>query len=152
MVDKTIRDIERGVVSILRDNLSDPRNRSGQWISVMYPSTETLFPYIVLEVIGIGERGRTISMTQSEYDVDLSITVMVKENESYTIGDEELTGVELLEYLVDEVKDTLINKMSTLRTTYSSYDLFIRDVSPITLNEEYKVLQRTLTVRLLRVE
>ncbi|MBE8539414.1 hypothetical protein [Geoglobus acetivorans] len=103
------RELVNEIITLLRNNIPDPNtaraNAGKNWIYPDFPHEKATMPRISVVYIGhsepdfYGVNGGTALLYPLRYE----ISVWVRRGETFTVGNEELGGGALLDYLADQV-------------------------------------------------
>lgn len=105
------KELITNVVTLLRNNISDPANRGTNWIYPDFPRVDAKMPRISVSLISQREAKfyGINGATKLLYPVIIEVSVWVRTKETFLIGTETYGGGKLVDYLCDEIINVLEN-------------------------------------------
>jgi len=126
MADENIYlDIVNGIVTTLRNNISDPANRGSPFIYPDFPRVDATMPRISITAVGGDISGAGLNHEFGIFNLRLQIDVWCSIHGSYTISNIKYGNTKLRDYLAGMVTKVLWKNRSNLGT----YNIL--DVAPI---------------------
>jgi len=138
-----LRDVMKGLVNLLRNNILDPAGRTDPWIYPGWPRKGFKPPWISIVQMPSPEEAQTIA--KAVYSLTYQIDIWVSLKDKYTIGDEIFAGSKLRDYLADKVLETIKNNKqfadnvldTEIRNTGQDFD---------DLLDEHGILRKSITI------
>ena len=153
-----IEDLNRAVVDLLRDNISNPTSNTAHWVYMDFPRSDATFPRISVTLsssainpawIGnhmLNDAGEaTLGMwVITTYDID----VWIERTNKSTGLDPVRGGTALRDYITDLVETIILEKKETMRTVHNVVDMEIIDRRTLPYDESTQLFRATLVVRI----
>lgn len=153
-----IEQLQRELINLLRDNISNPCGYTGHWIFVGYPRTDAKMPRISLTLTSSPQRPVAIGA-----EINVSNTLGVMEETTFDIDiwvhrTNKTTGISpkrggnaLVAYLADQVVDVILEKRNFMRTTYDLLDMEKVGEVIHPYDEENELFRKTINLRVIHL-
>jgi len=153
-----IENLNRALVDLLRNNVSNPTASTVHWVYIDYPRTDATFPRISVTLISsainpawIGNQmltdtgEATLGMwVLSTYDIDVWVG---RTNRSTGISPTR-GGTALRDYITDLIETMILEKKENMRSEHNIVDMEIIDRRTLPYDESTQLFRATLVVRI----
>jgi len=155
-----LQELIKAIRQLLINNVKDPRTdsvpSSRKWIQPDYPRIDATYPRISILHSGTDRREAGIGENKAVYEITLDIDVWVRIGESFTITEDstqrDISGNELREWLSDQIITTIEKNRSSFCSSYNCLDLYITGIRSLPFDPETRLLRKTISLLIIKVE
>lgn len=120
------------------------------WIYPGTPQTDNRqLPRIGILRTGGGHRSAGTGEQSDFVDVNLRLSIWVRSGDSFTINNETYTGDKLLDYIENDIVETIVKMKRDYDEPYNVVTIDIQSVFDIPFDEDFKLNRREISLRLL---